>query len=161
MENKNYDSKADTEEHINRVGSYLMNCIMELDHKAEMHDYDKIHDETEKLLFDEYTPKLKHCTYGSEEYKSFLKGLKPALDIHYANNRHHPEHFENGIRDMNLLDVLEMICDWKASSERHADGDIFKSIEINQKRFGYSDDLKSILRNTAKFLIEKKGIDKK
>ena len=53
---------------------------------------------------------------------------------------------------MNLIDLLEMICDWKASSERHADGDIFKSIEINQKRFGYSDDLKNILMNTATFL---------
>ena len=132
-----------------------MKCIIELDHKAEMHDYDKIHNDKEKAMFDEYTPKLKHCTYGSEEYKSFLAGLKPSLDIHYANNRHHPEHFENGIRGMNILDVLEMFCDWKASSERHADGDIYKSIEINQKRFGYSDDLKSILKNTADFLVSK------
>ena len=150
-----YDSREDTEKHIKRVGEYLMKCIMELDHKAGMHDYDKIHDDKEKAMFDEYTPKLKHCTYGSEEYKSFLAGLKPALDIHYANNRHHPEHFKNGIRGMTLLDVLEMVCDWKASSERHADGDIYKSIEINQKRFGYSDDLKSILKNTADFLVSK------
>ena len=67
--------------------------------------------------------------------KSFLEALKPALDIHYANNRHHPEHFPKGIRGMDLLDLLEMICDWKASSERHADGNIFNSIEVNQKRF--------------------------
>lgn len=57
---------------------------------------------------------------------------------------------------MNLIDLLEMICDWKASSERHADGNIFNSIEVNQKRFGYSDDLKKILKNTADFLIEEK-----
>ena len=50
------------------------------------------------------------------------------------------------------VQLLEMICDWKASSERHADGDILKSIEINQERFGYSDDLKNILINTATFL---------
>ena len=53
---------------------------------------------------------------------------------------------------MNLIDVLEMIVDWKSSSLRHNDGDIFKSIETNQKRFGYSDELKSILINTAKWL---------
>ena len=155
-----YDSREDTEKHIDRVGHLLMNCIMELDHKAEMHDYDKIHNETEKALFDEYTPKLRGCTYGSDEYKSFLEGMKKGLDIHYANNRHHPEHFENGIRDMNLLDVLEMICDWKAASERHADGDVFNSIEINQKRFGYSDDLKNILRNTVEFLCAKDNEEK-
>ena len=51
----------------------------------------------EKELFDEYTPKLKDCTYGSDEYKEFLKGLKVALDHHYANNSHHPEHYENGV----------------------------------------------------------------
>ena len=151
-----YDSREDTEEHIKRVGQYISKCITELNNKTEMHDYDKLHDEKEKAMFDEYTHKLKHCTYGSEEYKSFLAGLKPALDIHYANNRHHPEHFENGIRGMNLLDLLEMMCDWKASSERHEDGDIYRSIEINKSRFGYSDELKSILKNTADFLLDKK-----
>jgi hypothetical protein len=40
--------------------------------------------------------------------------------------------------------------DWKAATLRHADGDILKSIEINQKRFGYSDDLKEIFKNTVK-----------
>jgi hypothetical protein len=52
-----------------------------------------------------------------------------------------------------------MICDWKASSERHEDGDVYKSIEINQDRFGYSDDLKLVLKNTVDFLnqIEKEG----
>ena len=51
---------------------------------------------------------------------------------------------------MNIVDICEMIADWKAASLRHADGDIMKSIEINQKRFGYSDELKSILINTVK-----------
>jgi hypothetical protein len=51
---------------------------------------------------------------------------------------------------------LEMIADWKAASLLHTDGDIFKSIEINQKRFGYSDELKSIFNNTVMFLNESK-----
>ena len=149
---KRYDSTKDTLKHIKRVGFYIKNCIKELSERMKSHDQDKIHNSVEKSLFDEFTPKLKDCTYGSDEYKSFLESLKPALDIHYENNRHHPEHFTNGINGMNLIDLLEMICDWKASSERHADGDILKSIEINQKRFGYSDDLKNILINTAIFL---------
>lgn len=153
-----YDSRKDTETHIAKVKEYIGICMVEMREKSLLHDLDKINDETEKRLFDEYTPKLAHCTYGGDEYKSYLDGLKPALDIHYANNRHHPEHFEDGIRGMNLLDLLEMLCDWKASSERHNDGDIFKSIEINQKRFGYSDDIKAVLRNTAEFLVKEKKI---
>jgi hypothetical protein len=156
MTNK-YDSRKDTEKHIKRVAYYLSICKKELAKKTKLHDFDKIHDKTEKAMFDEYTPKLKHCTYGSEEYYCFLAGLKPALDIHYKNNRHHPEHFANGIKDMTLLDLLEMLCDWKSSSERHADGNIYRSIEINQSRFGYSDELKDILKNTVDFLNSNKN----
>ena len=150
---KIYDSKKDTLKHIKRVAYYLNKCRKEIVKRAKLHDYDKIYNKIEKKLFDEYTPKLKRCTYGSDEYKTFLNGLKEGLDIHYKNNRHHPEHFENGMRGMNLIDLLEMICDWKAASERHSDGNIYKSIEINQERFGYSDDIKSILRNTVDFII--------
>ena len=149
-----YDSTKDTKKHIRQVIKYITKCTNELSERAIKHDYDKIYNSVEKALFDEYTPKLKGCTYGSEEYKNFLSKLKKGLDIHYANNRHHPEHFENGIKGMNLIDFIEMVCDWKAASERHADGDIFKSIEINQKRFGYSDDIKCLLINTVNFLIE-------
>jgi hypothetical protein len=102
--------------------------------------------------FDEYTPKLATSTYGSGEYKSFLTAIKPALDHHYANNAHHPEHWDDGIRGMSLLDVVEMLVDWKAATLRHNDGDIRRSVEINQKRFGYSDELKQILLNTIPLL---------
>ena len=150
---KKYDSEEDTKEHIRRVRFYLVKCINEFSARAYNHDRDKIEDPVEKRLFDEYTPKLRDCTYGSDEYKEFLKGLKEGLDIHYKNNRHHPEHFENGIKDMNLIDLLEMICDWKAASERHADGDVYKSLVINKERFGYSDELYNILKNTVDFLV--------
>jgi hypothetical protein len=56
---------------------------------------------------------------------------------------------ELGVRGMTLLDVVEMLADWKAATQRHADGDLRKSIEINQGRFGYGDELKAILVNTA------------
>lgn len=150
---KKYDSKKDTRKHIRTVEKYLKLCRLELIKRGMHHDYDKIHNRTEKALFDEYTHKLKDCTYGSDEYKSYLEGLKEGLDIHYTLNRHHPEHFVDGIKGMNLIDLLEMICDWKAASERHADGDVYKSLVINQERFGYSDELFYILKNTVDFLI--------
>lgn len=156
---KRYDSTKDTLKHIKRVKFYIKSCVKELHNRTKLHDRDKIHNVIEKALFDEFTPKLKYCTYGSDEYNLFLNSLKSALDIHYSINRHHPEHFANGINGMNLIDVLEMICDWKAASERHADGDIFRSIEINQNRFGYSDDLKNILINTAIFLNDRRSLN--
>ena len=146
-----YDSTADTLKHIANVELYLKNVILELHNRIKIHDLSKFSKE-EKSFFDEYTPKLATVSYGSDEYHTFLKELKPALDHHYANNRHHPEYFENGISGMNLIDIIEMLCDWKASTLRTKDGDIYKSISINKTRFGYSDEFENMLINTAKYL---------
>lgn len=143
--------REDTKAHISRVQYYISRCRGELKDRSAYHDCTKLVN-PEAEIFEEYTEKLKGSTYGSDEYKQFLVEMKPALDHHYESFRHHPEHFENGIKDMNLIDMVEMLCDWKAASERHDDGDIYKSIELNQKRFNYDDDVKSILVNTAKFL---------
>jgi len=45
-----------------------------------------------------------------------------------------------------------MICDWKAATMRHADGDISQSVEKNQERFKYTNELKHIFNNTVKEL---------
>jgi hypothetical protein len=100
-----------------------------------------------KTIFD-----LKHSVYGSEEYKEMLASIQPAIKVHYERNSHHPEHHKNGVQDMTELDKLEMICDWSAAVRRHKDGDIFKSIEINQTRFGYDDKTKEWLISMAKLI---------
>jgi hypothetical protein len=77
--------------------------------------------------------------------------LKVALDHHYLHNNHHPEHYSNGIDGMSLLDLVEMLMDWKAASERHQEGmNIVRSIEVSSQRFSVSEQLKRILLNTAK-----------
>lgn len=146
-----YDSKADTLLHIKRVSELMTEASIELINRANVHDNSKL-ESPEKEMFDEFTPKLKDCTYGSEEYKGYLKGLKVALDHHYANNSHHPEHYENGVNGFDLFDLMEMFFDWKAATERHADGNIYKSIEINKERFNLSDQTCDMFSNTAKRL---------
>lgn len=81
-----------------------------------------------------------------------LGEMEVALDHHYMVNRHHPEHFEDGINDMNLIDLIEMLVDWKAATMRHDNGDIWKSLALNQERFGYSDELKDLLMRTMKYI---------
>jgi hypothetical protein len=139
--------------HIAQVRSYLLEIIQELSKRAIDHDKSKL-EEPEKSVFEEYTPKLKNTTYGSDEYNQYLKEMKPALDHHYANNRHHPEHFigKGGINEMDLIDLIEMFCDWKSATLRHADGNLKKSIEHNQKRFSIGDQLTKIFKNTMKYV---------
>lgn len=144
----------DTFRHIERVRNLLNACVKELIIRGENHDQSKL-ESPEVEYFTEYTSKLASCTYGSDEYKGFLNDIKPALDHHYANNSHHPEHYKNGIDDMNLIDIIEMLCDWKAASERHNNGNIRKSIEINADRFKISPQLVKILENTVDLLFKK------
>lgn len=144
-----YDSTQDTLDHVAKVEGYLSLCADLLRMRAACHDDSKL-ESPEKEIFDAITPKLKTLTYGSDEYKAALLEMGEALTHHYANNSHHPEHFDNGIDGMTLLDLIEMFCDWKAASERHADGNLGKSLEINRARFGISDQLCQILINTAR-----------
>ena len=160
MNNQQYDSTKDTLLHIKCVNALLLQFIQELINRAITHDESKLH-EPEKPLFDTMTPRLKTLTYGSEAYKQSLADLKPALDHHYAHNSHHPEHYENGINDFTLADLVEMFFDWKAASERHDDGDVLKSIEINKTRFGLSDQLCKIFENTERLLSTKDRINQK
>jgi hypothetical protein len=146
-----YNSKGDTLEHIHRVSSLLGEAATELIKRGSLHDNSKL-EEPEKALFDEMTPLLKTMEYNSPEYKESLSKLEPALNHHYANNSHHPQFYNNGINGMNLFDIIEMFFDWKAAGERGQNGDIYKSIKINEKRFGISDQLAQILYNTAKFM---------
>ena len=137
--------------HISRVQDYLLEFQTELYRRGQSHDESKLDPASELFFFEKYAPLLKTSKYGSNEYKQFLKELAPALEAHYRRNRHHPEHFENGLAGMDLIDLCEMFCDWIAAGEQHVDGgNIFRSIEINQERFGYSDEVKSILINTAR-----------
>lgn len=180
-ESKKYDSRVDTLVHIQRVRELLRLFWKNLMARGAVHDQSKLIS-PENDVFDEFTPKLKDCTYGSTEYHGFLAAMAPALEHHYAENSHHPEHYgfrkcsacgevyepahkdpckkcgcvqlplSGRVAGMSLLDVAEMFCDWKAATERHADGSLEKSIKLNKKRFGFSDELAEIFENTRKEL---------
>jgi hypothetical protein len=144
-----YDSRQDTVQHILAVRARIDKARDNLRKRGYRHDRSKL-ESPEKEVFDVVTPRLKDSTYGSDEYKGFLAEMDPALEHHYAHNSHHPEHYEDGIAGMSLLDLLEMLCDWKAATERHADGSMARSMEVNVPRFGISEQLERVLENTIR-----------
>ena len=111
------------------------------------HDASKLL-EPEKSGYDIFKPKLASCKFGSGEYNHIKEQFNEIIKHHYENNSHHPEHYQNGIIGMNLFDVIEMMCDWKAASEQYH-GNIYDSINTNQKRFNYSDRFKLVLVKTV------------
>lgn len=154
-----YDSRPDTYAHIHQVQQYMHRAVKDLLARALRHDRSKL-ESPELEVFDEYTPKLAEAEYGSDEYKAFLVGMQEGLRHHYVRNSHHPEHDPRGIAGMSLLDLVEMLCDWKAATLRSKDGDLLRSITLNQERFGYTDELREILVNTAQELALLSAADK-
>lgn len=151
LSNEEKLSNYETIKHIQQVQLLLHSVIREILNRAENHDASKL-ESPEVEYFAKYTEHLAKLTYNSKEYNDAKLEMKPAMDHHYGHNRHHPEHFKLGINEMNLIDIIEMLCDWKASSMRHNNGNIRKSIEINADRFSMSPQLTKIIENTIDYL---------
>lgn len=157
--NTENDPSALTKAHIKRVRECLGEIEADLNQRGYFHDASKL-EEPEVSLFNGVSSALRGLTYGSPEYTKQLKeSLGPALKHHYEHNTHHPEHWDRrrpdgewfgyGIRRMSLLDLLEMLADWKAAGERHADGSLFQSLKLNRERFKIPNDLFFVLCKTA------------
>lgn len=139
-----------TLKHIKRVNELLGEFAIELIRRGNVHDNSKF--EPEELVplqqMQELVEKEGQAPYGSDEYKRRLGILKPMLDHHYANNSHHPEAHKRGIEDMSLYDIVEMLCDWKAASERGEESEI--NLSASKERFNISDQLFSIFESSCK-----------
>ena len=146
-----YDSKNDTLNHIGQVNNYLRLFRKHLEIRGKNHDKSKL-ENPEKEVFDKFVPMLQTVQFGTKEYKAITSQMKIGTSHHNSKNRHHPEHFENGIKGMNLVDLVEMFCDWKAATLRNPNGDLVKSIGILKERFGFSDDLEAILLNSVEIV---------
>lgn len=141
------ESMTDTLDHIGKVDAYLSHCSDLLMQRAKKHDASKL-EEPERSGYAGLTRALKGLTYGTPEHRAAFEPFKEIIQHHYAHNSHHPEHYAEGVNDMSLLDVIEMLCDWKAASER-GDGGFDWSLSKSVERFKIDPQLARILRNTA------------
>jgi hypothetical protein len=154
MTELNKSAKAtnyETIKHIQQVQSNLFKLVYLLLERGRLHDRSKL-ESPELEYFVKFTDRLKNLTYGSEEYKKNLEEISPALAHHFANNRHHPEHFPDGINNMNLIDVVEMLCDWKASASRQNNGNLRLTISMNAEKFKIEPQFLKVLENTLDLL---------
>jgi hypothetical protein len=149
MNEKHANATLETHKHVNKVREHINGFVIDLIGRAQVHDASKF-ESPEVEIFGEHTADLALAEYGTPEYDVCLENTKVARENHYAKNRHHPEHWPNGINDMTLIDLVEMIADWKAATERNKNGNIRTSIERNAKRYGMSPQLRKIFENTVR-----------
>lgn len=138
-----------TRKHMQRVASLLMGAAKELLNRADAHDLSKLLPvELEPLQrMQDVIDAEGQAPYGSDEYRRRTAMLSGMTKHHYAYNTHHPEHYAAGIDGMDLFDVIEMVLDWKAASERGEESKV--NVTASVERFNISRQLEQIIRNTA------------
>jgi len=144
------ESQKDTIDHVAKVQFNLSTVIENLHERSIVHDRSKF-EEPELSGYEGLSQAAKNVTYGTPEYREALAPFKEIIQHHYASNTHHPEHWHLGVTDMSLLDIIEMLADWKAANDRKG-GDFGHSIQVSVNRFNISEQLHAILINTAKEL---------
>lgn len=136
-------------EHKKLVARHLQRVATALFQRAVEHDYSKFTPE-EFAPYEHALPRFEAAEYGSEEYKAVCKSIEPAIAHHFQENSHHPEHFPDGINGMNLLDVIEMVCDWMAAAKRVPDGVL--RLDLQRERFGIDNQLFGMIARTVEYL---------
>lgn len=86
--------------------------------------------------------------YGSEEYKQKIKKWDKVFKHHYKYNRHHPEHYEYGVSEMTLIDIVEMMCDWLGYKDTTTVTEALKVCDDQMARYDISEELRQIIFNT-------------
>lgn len=113
---------------------YILKACMVLFRRGLLHDLSK-YSARETASFKDWTLATRGLTYGTEEYKRATARFAKDDEIHYSVNKHHPQYWPGGVKDMSPIDQLEMLCDWMAKSRKGIG--IIASIKANAAKFNY------------------------
>ena len=142
--------QIDTEEyikgHISRVRKHINTFVQLLLKRAINHDKSKL--EEPEISWWKEMDKEPRYPYGSEEYKQKIKRWDKVFKHHYKYNRHHPEHYEYGVSEMTLVDIVEMMCDWLGYKDTITVSEALKVCDEQMRRYNIPDGIRQIIFNT-------------
>ena len=142
--------------HQKEVAMWIEKVCGKLRERACIHDITKLRD-PEFSTFVSTRERFKKVNYGTKEYEALTEEAKEAVDHHYKYNRHHTAYHENGINDMTLIDLIEMVCDWLSAQNRSPDRTIWDTLDYAKNKYKIEDQLFSIIKNTLKELERDSG----
>lgn len=132
--------------HKESVHNRLSFLAAELKKRAEIHDNSKLCMPEVGYLID--MDKEGKVDYGSEAYFEKMEKWDCFFKHHYKENTHHPDHYQLGINDMTIVDLCEYMIDVVSYFEDLHVADAINTIDAQQARFGLSEQVANVLKNT-------------
>lgn len=124
-----------------------------LEDRALLHDLSKLQ-EDEIDGFIRINKAAREHPYGSEEYQRSADSEKQpggCIHAHFSRNSHHPEYHEHD-QCMGFLDIIEMVCDWKAAADGYGTMTLRESLPIHEKRFNFHEGQWWLIQQVVDFL---------
>ena len=126
-------------------------------YNSKKHDDDKLKKGVVKVWARFQIIDHRKIPFGSQEYIKLLDQLNvnKIRDKHKKESYHHPEHYKNDFKKTNLVILLEIISDWYAANTYRPSAVSKKQMfDVLQKKYKFSNELRSILSNTYEMLKE-------
>lgn len=146
------DYKSDVMEHKTRVSIMMSKISRDLVRRGNLHDNSKLKS-PEMEIYEAHIDELSNAKFGTDEYTRAMDNIRPALNHHYENNDHHPEHFKDGIFDMNLIQIIEALCDIKAVQDKKG-GNIIDTLPTWMEQKNIPENYYMVLKNTLEYMGE-------
>jgi hypothetical protein len=120
--------------HKEKVSLNIKRIMDELYGRQLSHDNDKIVNDAIFEPYDKYSDRLRSLKFGSVEYNQLLNNeLSEAIDIHSQNRHHFNSNQYKQEYHIDLVDLLEHICDVRAALERNLE---YTDEQIRDKLIG-------------------------
>ena len=126
--------------HRETVAEHLHNLADYFRHRAREHDRSKLRLD-EFAGFSRINRIAREHPYGTQEYEESMdteKGPDGCITLHFSRNAHHPE-YHGHEREMGLLDLMEMVADWKGAADTYGTNTLRDAMPVNRKRFDFDD----------------------
>lgn len=166
MDIKELYYEADTRKHQQWVAEKMIEVAKRLLDRAVIHDASKFSDvEKNAYVGPVWELNTRQVAYGSEEYIALVTQMGEGWEHHKAHNSHHPENVQVTLPEfagdpfsgMDLLDLIEMLCDWCAASKRRGNSP-WLPLDKMEKDLGLSHQLRCVLQNTLGVLTRDENL---
>lgn len=143
--------------HAAQVRRGLQRVTHELERRALVHDESKFYAD-EFAGFSRINRIARENPYGSMAYRESMARECEVINLHYMRNSHHPEHCCSGGSSMSWLDIIEMVCDWRAAYLAYgSQGTWEENLKRQRERYGpewFTREQWWLVEQVAAFLVD-------